>query len=248
MSTGKALVVAVLLVLPGAIWRVAPYVERIVTPPARRAASATPATPPRTSAFDFTSTASRLSQRPPALVAAGFALEMGIYVVTITILLRSRRLVSLLAATSRGQQALRSLFFVALVAGFLAGAPESFPFVAWRMYSGIPESPPSAYLVTGVTRSGVPVRLDLGRVLPMLGPYRGYNVVAERAAALESSELKYDSSELTTALRAVAGLYNLQSPADPLAQVSVSAVIIPLDNRQPPWRRDERVVATTEVD
>lgn len=184
-----------------------------------------------------------MSQRSLPLVVGGFAVEVGIYVSAITILLRSRWLVALLGAVSPIQKWMRAFFFSALLAGFLAGSQDTFPFVAWRMYSGIAEQPPSAYLVDGTTRSGASVRVDLGEVFSALGRYRGYNAVASRIASTDAS----DDAELATALLTAGRLYNLQHPADPLVHLSVRRVTIPLDNHEPPWIRDERVVAAIEV-
>jgi hypothetical protein len=142
---------------------------------------------------------------------------------------------------------MRALLFAMLIAGFLAGSPRSFPFVAWRMYTGIPEQPPSAYVVSGTTRRGRSVRIDFAQLLPMLGSYRGYNLVAVRASATRHGGSEQSASELNTALLAVGRLYNQQNPADPLERLSVTSVSIPLETRAPPWLQNQHTVADIAI-
>lgn len=243
MSLKKALLAACLLILPGVVLRVAPYLDRAVQRPVREAPAPQGAAE-RSPGTGLHSIPSRLSERPLPLLVAGFTVEVGIYVSAMTVLLRSRWLVALLEAVSPIQKGVRAVFFAALLAGFLGGSQDTFPFVAWRMYSGIAEQPPSAYLVDGMTRSGASVRVDLGEVFSILGRYRGYNAVVSRIASIDAVG---DEAELATALRTSARLYNLQHPADPVVHLSVRRVTIPLDNHEPPWMRDERVVAAIEV-
>jgi len=261
MSTRNAFIVAVLLVLPGVLLRVAPYVERLIQPRASREAqvvadSSSPALPSGLGAIP-----SALSQRPLSLIVAGFGIEVTIHIIAIVVLLRSSWFVRLLAgetrrsepglASSAGwrpQVMMRALLFAMLVAGFLAGSPRSFPFVAWRMYSGIPEQPPSAYVVTGTTRNDASVRIDFGHILPMLGTYRGYNLVAVRASAIRHGDAEQSTSELNTALLSVGRFYNRQNPEDPIERLSVTWAAIPLETRERPWLHDERLVAAVEVD
>lgn len=255
MTTRSALLVALMLVLPGVALRVVPYVERLTQPRVSRDAALPAAA--ATSSAGVADVSSRLSERPLALVIGGFAVEIGIYVVALVVLLRSRRLVALLLGgeaerrrdcASLAQLTARGALFVALVAGFLAGSQNTFPFVAWRMYSGIVEEPPTAYVVSGLTRGGTTVRVDLGQVLSMLGNYRGYNFLAQRAALAADGEGEGSGAELTTALRTVARLYNVQHPTDPLRRVAVSSMTIPLDDNRPPWVRDVRVIAAVDVE
>jgi hypothetical protein len=242
MPTGKALVFACLLVMPGVLLRVAPYLSRLSLPPAASVTAAAPSEAPT----GLQHISSRLAERPLALLAAGLAVEVATYVAAATVILRSAWLVSLLGAVPLAQQIARILLIVTLVAGFLAGSQASFPFVAWRMYSGIAEEPPSAYLFSAITRGGRSVRVDLGEVLPMLGVYRGYNLVTVHAPAADSPA--GSDAALATAMRTAGRLYNLQHPGDPLVRLTMSRVTIPLDNRAPPWVRNQRVVASVEID
>lgn len=254
MSPAKAFLVACLLVLPGVLLRVAPHWHSLGGPHAAPGTAMVVSAPRLDDAEPVDGGApipSRLSERSRLLLAIGFAVEVGLHVLLIFALLRADALVGLFGALPASARAAMAVFFATLMAGFLGGGAGTYPFVAWRMYSGKPAREPSAYLVDGEAQSGTTVRLDLQRLIPALGPRRLTQIVGAQAKASEADEGAIDERQLQrqrATLRAIGGLYNSLHPGDPLLRLRLVVATIPLATTTPPWLRNQRELMSVVID
>jgi len=245
MPLKTALLIACLFVAPGVVLRVIPYVDRIIGA-SHVGAPVEPATAPKGSI----AIANRLSQRPIVLVAIGFGVEVALHVALIVILLRSMTLVALFRSQPRSTRMAMCVLFVTLIAGFFGGRDETYPFVAWRMYSGRPEGDPKVFRVDGETRAGAPVSINLDELIPAIAPRRLYHLVEElgRARPEADSGNEEGGGPLHATLVALGHLYNSRHGDDPLARIRLSVTEIPLDNEVPPWTRGQREIVTVAID
>lgn len=245
MPLKTALLIACLLVAPGVVLRVAPYVDRIAGT-SHVSAPVEPTTAPKTS----TAASSRLSQRPIVQVAIGFGIEVALHVALIVILLRSMTLVALFRSQPRSARWAMCAFFVTLIAGFFGGRDQTFPFVAWRMYSGRPAGDPRIVRLDGETRAGAQVSISLDELIPAMGPRRPYHVLEELSRVQpEADGANAEGGEpLRATLLALGQLYNARHGDDPLARIRLSVAHVPLDNEVPPWMRGESEIVTVVID
>ena len=123
----------------------------------------------------------------------------------------------------------------ALLGGFLALvliaqlgqlSRRSFPFVAWRMFTGTVNSTEVPfYEYRGTLRSGETVVLRPARLVPSLknGRFVGkLKSLAARALSKEESRSRTEHRRrYSETLVALGGLYNRENPDDPLASIQV---------------------------
>jgi hypothetical protein len=190
--------------------------------------------------------------RRPSLqrLALGFSVEISLHIALLVAILRSATLAALFAALPGPARAATTLFSAMLMTGFLAGHKETYPFVAWRMYSNQPTRDPIVPVVEGERRSGSRVGIELGPLLPALGPRRLSHIVRQQAQALTTGDDTEDErrlSDLRSTLLAIAGLYNARHPDDPLVRIRAFLAIVPLDATESPWLRHRRGIAGVEV-
>jgi hypothetical protein len=244
MPLKKALLIALLLVVPGVVFRVAPYVDRIAGAPRRVVPAA-----PQGDTAPAARVPSRLSQRPLIFLVLGLGVEAALHAGLIVILLRSATLVALFGSLPRSARASMVLFFVVLVTGFLGGGDRTYPFVAWRMYSGRPSHDPGVCLIDGETRTGAVVRLNIEELMPAIGPRRLYHIL-DRLSTPGNAEGGGAESQahLRATLLGLGRLYNSQHADDPLVRMRLFVATVPLEATAPPWLRDRREVVAVEID
>lgn len=256
MSLIRALAIACLLVLPGVLLRVVPHVHVLIAgsaAPESTTVSSDAESPGDESSHIPAQVPRRLVQRPRLLLALGFALEVGLHVALILALLRSATMASLFTALPRAGRTAATLFFTALLAGFLGGYDATFPFIPWRMYSGQGAANPTVYLLDGETRAGSSVRLDLQGLVPAVGQRRLRLIVQKQARAISTTDSSSAEQERLRSMQrltllALARLHNAKHPDDPLTRITLTRAVVPLDATQPPWLRDQREIISLDID
>jgi hypothetical protein len=254
MTRTRAFIFVLAVVLPGIPLRTAPHLGRVtqvvIIDPNESPAVTAENEPSKELSTAIRQIPPRLSQRPASLLVAGFAAEVLLIASMLYVVIRSPSIIAVFAALAVRYQVIAAGLLTFLVTGLLGGSDQTFPFVPWRMYSGPPPKSPQIYEFVGVSRSGRTSRLDLGQVLPVLEPLRFHNILATQCSSLQQETQAAQREILWTqhkaTLQAAGRLYNRSHPEDPILQVSVSSVIVSLDNAQ--VRVDRHRLWSVEVD
>ena len=251
MTARQALVIACFVVSPGVVLRVVPHLDRLVAIRAevRGAATGAPSVP---ASIADKPLPSQLSQRPTAALAFGFAIELALQIALLVSVLRSGLFAWHWQALPPSFRAAAALLFTLLMSGFLGGTSSTFPFVAWRMYSGEHDDVPAVYGIAGTTRSGVAREVDIERLIPVLGAHRLHHILDAQTRWVDEPTddvergARQDLQRKT--LAALGHVYNLRNRNEPLRQLSLHVARVPLDAGRPPWLRDRRLICTADVE
>jgi len=239
MSFTKTVVIACLLVLPGALLRAGPHIDRLRS-------SAIVKAPVREFAAQRTVTvSSQMSERSIAILALGMLAELAMHGALLVIILRNLAVASLLHALPLSLRVFAVGVFVALVSGAIGGTRSTFPFHAWRMYSGEHRDVPTACRLTGITSTGAAREIDVEEAVPALGNHRLEQILLGLCAADISRE---SSGALNATLRALGRAENIRRPADPLRQLTLELVHVPLDADRLPSLVQRRAAATVQLE
>lgn len=254
MTRTRALIVVLAVVLPGILLRTVPHLDRgmqifIAAPNASPAITAE-AEPSKELSTAIRQTPPRLSQQPVRLLVAGFAAEVLLIASILYVVIRSPSIIAAFKVLAILYQIVVAGLLALLVTGILGGSNQTFPFLPWRMYSGPSSESRQIYEFVGISRSGRTIRLDLPQLLPALGARWFHTILAQqskslqRAAQAAQREVLWAQHKAT--LQAAGRLYNRRHPEDPILQISVSSMMVPLDNAQ--VRVDRRILWSIEVD
>ncbi len=167
MSRTGSLVFSLTIVLLGVALRAAPYLDRVARVwTVDRGASATVAGESETLEKSLSKTMmegvpSQLSQRPIGLLVAGLTTEALLIASMLYVGVRSALIAATFDALAVRYRVVTIGLLTLLVVGFISGSEQTFPFLPWRMYAGVPSRNSQAYEFVGISHRGQAVRLDL---------------------------------------------------------------------------------------
>jgi len=257
MSRIGSLVFSLTIVLLGVVLRAAPHLDRVVRVwTVDQGASATVAGESETLQKSLSKTimegvSSQLSQRPIGLLVAGLTTEALLIASMLYVGVRFPLIAATFGALAVRYRVVTIGLLTLLVVGFINGSEQTFPFLPWRMYAGVPSGNPQAYEFVGISHRGQAVRLDLHQILPALGPRRLEIILAEQSASLqnETQASRRDSlwARHRATLQAVGRLYNYRHLEDPLLRIVVSTATLSPEEFYTPAAIRRRVLWSIEM-
>ena len=172
------------------------------------------------------------------------AVEVGLQLGLLFLFVRDERVRRVFAGLTRSRQVIAGSMCFLLATGFVGGTADTFPFFAWRMYSGDRASRPTVARLSGRAESGV-VELDIEGLVPVLGRHRLHQRLIRLA---ERSDLENLHMRRTT-MRSLAAYHNERNPEDPLREISLHLELVAVDAPAAPWLHRqpvERVILPPE--